>query len=458
MNKNIAVRVENLTKTFRIYDKPSDRLKEVFSPTRTKYSTDYSALRNLNFEIKKGDFVGIVGRNGAGKSTLLKILSRELSPTSGTVNINGSVSLLQLGVGFDPELTGIDNARFSSKLLGYSNKEIDKMIKEIIDFADIGEFIHHPVKTYSSGMYSRLSFAVGININPDIFIADEVLAVGDMRFISKCLRKMHEIKASGKTVILVSHDTNAVSVFCNKAIWLKDGELFDQGEAKVVAENYKNYMLYDKLPGEITNKHVNGAKSPLITDQKSQIPDGQVQIPDTLDKLPALEYNKTSIEDWEIIPTGYTGAIGTGEASITAVSLVNTMGNRLQQVHGGEVVRFLIQVKTHCAMSVVNTGWLLNDRHALPTLHFNSSFGNCDQHNVPANKELVFEYKFKFPHLRKDQFIFAASVSSKNELGEDVIIHRVHDVHPIEVINSEVMMKQCGAVLLDEVEVSHLVL
>jgi hypothetical protein len=182
-----------------------------------------------------------------------------------------------------------------------------------------------------------------------------------------------------------------------------------------------------------------------------------VQIPDALDKLPTLEYNKTSIEDWEVIPNNYTGAIGTGEASIIAVSLVNAMGNRLQQVRGGELVRFLIKVKTHCVMSVVNTGWLLNDRHALPTLHFNSSFGNCDQYNVPADKELVFEYKFKFPHLRKDQFIFAASISSKNELGEDVIIHRVHDVHPIEVINSEVMMKQCGAVLLDEVGVSHLV-
>jgi ABC-type polysaccharide/polyol phosphate transport system ATPase subunit len=159
----IAIKLHSVHKVFRIYDHPSDRLKEAFSLRRKKFHTDFHALRNVSFDVRKGEFLGIVGKNGAGKSTLLKILSRELTPTSGTVEINGKVSLLQLGVGFDPELTGIENARFASKLLGYSDEEIDEMLDEIIAFADIGEFIYHPVKTYSSGMYSRLSFAVGIN-------------------------------------------------------------------------------------------------------------------------------------------------------------------------------------------------------------------------------------------------------------------------------------------------------
>src|ERR1700730_35329 len=246
----IAIKVENVTKVFRIYDHPGDRLKEAFSLTRKKFRTDFAALRNVSFEVKKGEFLGIVGKNGAGKSTLLRILSRELSPTSGTVVINGKVSLLQLGVGFDPELTGIENARFASKLLGYSDQQTERMMQDIISFADIGEFIHHPVRTYSSGMYSRLSFAVGINIDPDILIADEVLSVGDMRFSQKCLRKMREFKEQGKTVIFVSHDIQAVNLFCDSAMWIMEGEVFLCGSPKQVTTSFQNYMLYDKLPAE----------------------------------------------------------------------------------------------------------------------------------------------------------------------------------------------------------------
>lgn len=247
---DIAISVENVSKVFRIYDHPGDRLREAFSFKREKRHTDFQALKNVNFEVNRGCFLGIVGRNGAGKSTLLKILSRELTPTAGKVRINGKVSLLQLGVGFDSDLTGIDNARFASKLLGYSDNEVDGMMEDIIAFADIGEFIYHPVKTYSSGMYSRLSFAVGINVDPDILIADEVLSVGDMRFSQKCLRKMREIKQQGKTVIFVSHDIRSVNMFCDVAMWIKDGEIFMHGDPKRVTTSFQNYMLFDKIPDE----------------------------------------------------------------------------------------------------------------------------------------------------------------------------------------------------------------
>src|SRR5258708_25246771 len=246
----IGGKVEDVRKGLRIYEQPGDRLKEAFSWKRRKYRTDFQALRNVSFEVKKGEFLGIVGKNGAGKSTILRILSRELTPTSGSVAINGKVSLLQLGVGFDPELTGIDNARFASKLLGYSDRQTEAMMQDIIDFADIGEFIHHPVRTYSSGMYSRLSFAVGINIDPDILIADEVLSAAAMRFSQKCLPKMREFKEQGQTSIVASHDIQSVNMFCDSAMWIMNGEVFLRGNPKQVTISFQNYMLFDKLPDQ----------------------------------------------------------------------------------------------------------------------------------------------------------------------------------------------------------------
>ena len=304
----LAIKVDNVTKVFRIYDRPGDRLKEVFSFRRTKYHTDFHALKNVKFEVKKGEFLGIVGKNGAGKSTILKILSRELSPTSGSVSIHGKISLLQLGVGFDPELTGIDNARFASKLLGYSDDEIEGMIEDVIAFADIGEFIRHPVKTYSSGMYSRLSFAVGININPDILIADEVLSVGDMRFSQKCLRRMRDFKNRGKTVIFVSHDIQSVNAFCDTAMSVKDGEIYMRGDCKQVTMSFQNYVLFDKLPHEYHAMAV--AEPPEVATAA----------------LPASEQTerrlREALDDVEWTDLSSLPCVGDGRVEITRMALV----------------------------------------------------------------------------------------------------------------------------------------
>jgi len=236
---DIAVKVENLSKIYKLYKKPIDRMKETFSLSRKIYHKDYFALNNLSFEVKRGEVIGIIGTNGSGKSTLLKIITGVLSPNDGTVEVNGKISaLLELGAGFNPEYTGIENIYLNATMMGFSNEEIKDKINPILDFADIGEFVYQPVKTYSSGMFVRLAFAVAINIDPDILIIDEALAVGDSKFQSKCFEKFNEFKKSGKTILLVTHDIGSVKRFCDRVVWLENGYEKGIGNAKEMASKY----------------------------------------------------------------------------------------------------------------------------------------------------------------------------------------------------------------------------
>jgi len=222
---NIAIKVSHLTKIYKLYDKPVDRLKESLHPLKKQYHKDFYALSNVSFEIKKGETVGIIGKNGAGKSTLLKIITGVLTPSSGHVHVNGRIaSLLELGAGFNPEYTGIENIYFQGTLMGYSHQEMETKIDEILAFADIGDFIHQPVKMYSSGMFARLAFAVAINVEPDILIVDEALSVGDNLFQKKCLNKIKLMRDDGVSILIVSHDDYTVKYFCQRALYLKDGK------------------------------------------------------------------------------------------------------------------------------------------------------------------------------------------------------------------------------------------
>jgi ABC-type polysaccharide/polyol phosphate transport system ATPase subunit len=253
MNQDIAIKVENLTKIYKLYNAPIDRLKEALNPFKKKYHIDFYALNNLNFEIKKGDCVGILGKNGAGKSTLLKIITGVLTPTLGTVEINGKVSaLLELGAGFNPEYTGIENIYFQGNLMGYSKEEIDAKVPDILEFADIGDFIKQPVKSYSSGMFARLAFAVAINVEPDILIVDEALAVGDAKFVFKCLNKISAMKKNGVTIILVTHDVQTVKTFCQSGIWIKNGAVEQLGLVEEVTNSY----IRDLFGGEVKPENV----------------------------------------------------------------------------------------------------------------------------------------------------------------------------------------------------------
>lgn len=239
------IQIEHLQKMYYLYDKPIDRLKEVLRPGRKSYHREFYALKDISLSIKRGESVGIVGVNGSGKSTLLKIITGVLNPTEGKVKTYGKVAaLLELGAGFNPEYTGRENIYLNGTMMGYSEEEMEQRVQPIIQFADIGGFIDQPVKTYSSGMFARLAFAVAINVSPDILIVDEALAVGDTRFQVKCINKMKELKERGTTILFVSHATEQIKRFCTRAIWIREGCVYEDGEASQVVDLYDNFMRY----------------------------------------------------------------------------------------------------------------------------------------------------------------------------------------------------------------------
>lgn len=242
-NQNCIIKVKNLTKTYKIFNKPVDRIKEALNPFHKRYSRDFHALQNVSFEVAKGETLGVIGRNGAGKSTLLKILTGVLTPSDGKINIKGNIAaLLELGAGFNPELTGIQNIYLNGSIMGYSKRQVDDKIEEIVAFADIGDFINQPVKMYSSGMFARLAFSVNAIINPDILIVDEALAVGDMYFQIKCMDKMHDMMTNGTTILFVSHDINSVRRFCTKCLWLNEGKVMMTGDVNQVTDAYEDFL------------------------------------------------------------------------------------------------------------------------------------------------------------------------------------------------------------------------
>lgn len=244
MSEETVIQISHLNKMYKLYDKPMDRLKESLGLTRQKKYVEHYALRDVSFDVKKGETVGIIGTNGSGKSTILKIITGVLNPTDGEVNVKGRISaLLELGAGFNGEYTGIENIYLNGTMIGFTREEIDAKMQDILDFADIGDFVNQPVKTYSSGMFVRLAFAVAINIDPEILIVDEALSVGDVFFQSKCYRKFEEFKEKGKTILLVSHDLSSIGKYCDKVVLLNQGVKLAEGNAKDMVNLYRRVMV-----------------------------------------------------------------------------------------------------------------------------------------------------------------------------------------------------------------------
>ncbi len=247
----IAIRVEDITKIYKLYNRPSDRLRESLGLTRKKLSKEHSAVDHVSFSVHRGETVGIIGVNGSGKSTILKIITGVIQPTSGQVIVDGRISaLLELGAGFNMEYTGMDNIYLNGSMLGYSEKEIQERLPEVLQFADIGDFIYQPVKTYSSGMFVRLAFALAINIDPEILIVDEALSVGDVFFQAKCYHKFEEFKKNGKTILFVSHDLSSISKYCDRVIVLNKGAILDQGKPKEMVDLYKRLLVHQEADPE----------------------------------------------------------------------------------------------------------------------------------------------------------------------------------------------------------------
>lgn len=242
--EDLAIKVENVSKVYKLYNKPSDRLRESLSLSHKKYSRDHYALSDISFDVKRGETVGLIGTNGAGKSTILKIITGVTNPTNGTICVNGRISaLLELGAGFNMEYTGIENVYLNGTMIGFTEEEIDARLPEILEFADIGDFAYQPVKTYSSGMFVRLAFAVAINIDPEILIVDEALSVGDVFFQTKCYHKFEEFKNMGKTILFVSHDLNSVAKYCDRVVLLNKGTKLAEGTPREMVDMYKRLLV-----------------------------------------------------------------------------------------------------------------------------------------------------------------------------------------------------------------------
>lgn len=269
---DIVINVENLTKTYKLYENPMDRMKESLSITHKNYHKQYHALNNISFSIKRGQTVGIIGTNGSGKSTLLKILTGVLSETSGKVEVNGRISaLLELGAGFNMEYTGIENVYLNGTMMGYSKEEMNDRLGKIVKFADIGDFINQPVKTYSSGMFARLAFAVAINIEPDILIVDEALSVGDIFFQAKCYRKFEEFKKNGKTILFVTHDMSSIIKYCDETILLNKGEFIAKGKSIEMVDIYKKILVNQYDPSKEKEYNNEDNKNVEFTSWKEQL-------------------------------------------------------------------------------------------------------------------------------------------------------------------------------------------
>ncbi|MCC6921820.1 MAG: ABC transporter ATP-binding protein [Nitrosomonas sp.] len=264
---DIAIRVSNLSKCYQIYDTPRDRLKQFILPRiqhavgrqPTQYFREFWALKDVSFEVKKGETVGIIGRNGSGKSTLLQMICGTLNPTTGSITTHGRIAaLLELGSGFNPEFTGRENVYMNASVLGLSKEEIDHCFDDIAAFAEIDDFMEQPVRIYSSGMYARLAFSIAIFVDPKILVVDEALAVGDSRFVAKCMRRIKDMQGQGMTILFVSHDVSSVRTLCQQAIWLNKGQIVENGEVFPVTGKYVEFMFKDELleENEIKEKYI----------------------------------------------------------------------------------------------------------------------------------------------------------------------------------------------------------
>ena len=253
-----AISVEHISKKYKLYRGKADRLKDALHLTHKKNYEEFYALSDVNFTVKKGETVGLIGTNGAGKSTLLKLLTGVLTPSEGQIEVNGKVSaLLELGAGFNGEYTGLENIYFNGTLMGYTKEQMEEKVPEIIAFAGIGDYIYQPVKSYSSGMFARLAFALAINVEPDILVVDEALSVGDIYFQSRCFKKMDDIKRNGTTILLVTHDMSSVIKYCDKVVLLNHGKVVKEGSPKQMVDIYKKILVnqYDEKEEEGGNNN-----------------------------------------------------------------------------------------------------------------------------------------------------------------------------------------------------------
>ncbi|MHB1145442.1 MAG: ABC transporter ATP-binding protein [Thiobacillus sp.] len=434
-SNDIAIRVSNLGKCYQIYDAPRDRLKQFVLPRLQgligkqpkQYFREFWALKDVSFEVKKGETVGIIGRNGSGKSTLLQIICGTLSPTGGSVETRGRIAaLLELGSGFNPEFTGRENVYMNAAVLGLSKEEIDVRFDDIAAFADIGQFIEQPVKTYSSGMYVRLAFSVIAHVDADILVVDEALSVGDAVFTQKCMRFIRSFQENG-TLIFVSHDTASVQNLCKSGIWLKNGRIEQTGTAKSISEAYLQYTLQEIYGDE---SKLTSIAPPAIGGEacsEGTAPDAETP--------PAIDYGAVaSVRDNINAAKGWK----TGQADIVHVSLTRLSPGPEGVYEGGDRVRMTVRAKAHEPLQNPILGFLVRDRLG-QDLFGENTLPFTNRLPTPIGAGTTFEgvFEFRLPMLPNGQYAVMTSVAN-GDLYDNVQHHWMHDALIINVSSSKI--------------------
>lgn len=423
MSSEIAIKVENLSKCYQIYEQPHHRLKQSIYPRLQRlagkqqpkqYFREFWALKEVSFEIRKGETVGIIGRNGSGKSTLLQLICGTLNPTSGSIQTHGRIAaLLELGSGFNPEFTGRENIYMNAAVLGLSKEETDERFNDIITFADISDFIEQPVKTYSSGMMVRLAFAVIAHVDADILVIDEALAVGDAFFTQKCMRFLRNFMKTG-TVLFVSHDTASVRNLCSRAIWIEKGNVLQQGSPKDVCENYLEAFFEDQQgKGTITRIKPNRANPP-ITSAKDQ-----------RQKFINASNLRNDIQLFEFNPDA--PSFGKGSAQITGVEFLDSDGSPLAWVVGGEQVILRIHAIAHEPLDAPIIGFTVKDRLGQALFGDNTYLSYRDAPLFcEAEHAIQAEFTFLMPILPVGNYSVNVAIASGTQ-DQHVQHHWIHD-------------------------------
>lgn len=414
----VAIRVDDVSKLYKLYNKPSDRLKESLGLTRKKLYKEHYALHNVSFDVKRGETVGIIGTNGSGKSTILKIITGVLNPSGGHVEIDGRISaLLELGAGFNMEYTGIENIYLNGTMIGFSREEIDAKMQDILDFADIGDFVHQPVKTYSSGMFVRLAFAVAINIDPEILIVDEALSVGDVFFQAKCYKKFEDFKKMGKTILFVSHDLGSISKYCDRVVLLNRGKKLAEGTPKEMVSMYKRIMVNQDKAEEIAAHQMD--MSSLEEDDEKEIKEAACE------GQWKNHYNLNPDVD----------EYGNGAAEIEDFAIIDENGNYTNAIVKGTRFRLKSKVKFKQDVHDPIFTYTFKNIQGVAITGTNTMYEKKD---VPLAKEgetyvATFEQDM---FLQGGEYLLSMSCTGYRD-GEFQVYHRLYDVCNVTVVSDK---------------------
>lgn len=423
MSQEIAVEVRHVAKIYNTYQREFDRFREAVSPTRKSYHKPFSALKDVDLTVYKGECIGIIGTNGSGKSTLLKIITGVLRPTSGEVRLEGHVSsLLELGAGFNPNYTGIENIYLNGRIMGFTDKEMEKRIPPILEFADIGDYIYQPVKNYSSGMFARLAFAVAINVDPDILIVDEALSVGDIFFQTKCYHKFNEFRKAGKTILFVSHDLGSIIKYCDRCLLLNRGEQIAVGSCKDVVDQYRRIMV-DNYQGGRKASRMDEAELTARLEESGITLSNEIRWPVNQVWKESMVQNP-NVQDY-----------GDHSGEILDYGLLNQRGELTGMLNKGETFTVLYRFRINRPIDHPIFAFTLRDLKGTELCGTNTLYEDKLVRTAEPGLTGVVRFTQKMA-LQPGQYMLALGLTGYVE-GELVAYHRLYDVCQVQVVSDD---------------------